>query len=138
MTNEEEINNKIIIDGFAKLVTLKDDKFDKEKEIEIANISKAIRNLPEEHIYFIIAGIIKKERERKYTLLGKKRRNDVEYHNRIAAINMKTFLLKITLGFAGTIFFVTYVYALLKRIDVEEITGKSLIDIIKLIVTTIL
>lgn len=138
MTNEEEINNKIIIDGFAKLVTLKDDKFDKEKEIEIANISKAIRNLPEEHIYFIIAGIVKKERERKYTLLGKKRRNDVEYHNRIAAINMKTFLLKITLGFAGTIFFVTYVYALLKRIDVEEITGKSLIDIIKLIVTTIL
>ena len=98
----------LVNEVFGELIKTSEDDYVETKEEKVNTIVTSLKNSSPEAAHSIIDDIIKKERQRRFKFISKKRRSDLEYTNKIKMIELRVFVIKFLVFFTAFLLFMTF------------------------------
>lgn len=106
---EDDLANIALVnEAFADLIKTPEDEYVETKEDKINIIVAAVKNSSNEAAHSIVDDIIKKERQRRFKFISKKKRSDLEYTNKIKMIELRVFVIRFMVYLSAFLVVVTY------------------------------
>ena len=106
---EDDLANIALVnEAFADLIKTPEDEYVETKEDKINIIVAAVKKSSNEAAHSIVDDIVKKERQRRFKFISKKRRSDLEYTNKIKMIELRVFVVRFMVYFTAFLIILTY------------------------------
>ena len=106
---EDDLANIALVnEAFADLIKTPEDEYVETKEDKINIIVAAVKNSSNEAAHSIVDDIVKKERQRRFKFISKKKRSDLEYTNKIKMIELRVFVIRFMVYLSAFLVVVTY------------------------------
>ena len=98
----------LVNEAFADLIKIPENEYVETKEDKVNIIVAAVKHSSDEAAHSIIDDIIKKERQRRFKFISKKKRSDLEYTNKIKMIELRVFVIRFMVYLSAFLVVVTY------------------------------
>ena len=106
---EDDLANIALVnEAFADLIKIPEDEYVETKEDKINIIVAAVKNSSNEAAHSIVDDIVKKERQRRFKFISKKKRSDLEYTNKIKMIELRVFVIRFMVYLSAFLVVATY------------------------------
>ncbi len=106
---EDDLANIALVnEAFADLIKTPEDEYVETKEDKINIIVAAVKNSSNEAAHSIVDDIVKKERQRRFKFISKKKRSDLEYTNKIKMIELRVFVIRFMVYLSAFLVVATY------------------------------